>query len=125
MRSVWSIALVLLLLLAGPAHGREAVIGMSERVFKGINKAQALMDEEAYQEALDVLEPMRDKRLTSYETAQVLRLIGLVTQLHGQRRQSLDARGGYPTQPVSLHHRCMVSECPGTIGRNPNLNIRR
>ena len=115
MRSVWSIALVLLLLLAGPAHGREAVIGMSERVFKGINKAQALMDEEAYQEALDVLEPMRDKRLTSYETAQVLRLIGLV---HYQMDRLDAARTAYeqalsqPRLPES-----MATNLLGTLGR--------
>jgi tetratricopeptide (TPR) repeat protein len=109
-----SIAFVLLL-VAAPALGRESVIGMNERVFKVINEAQALMDEEDYQEALEVLEPMRDKRLTSYETAQVLRLIGLV---HYQMDRLDAARTAYeqalsqPRLPES-----MATNLLGTLGR--------
>jgi tetratricopeptide (TPR) repeat protein len=114
---MWCFRLIglVLLLVALPVVARESVIGMNERVFKVINEAQALMDEEEYERALAVLEPMRDKKLTSYETAQVLRLIGLV---HYQMDHLDAARTAYeqalskPRLPVS-----MATNLLGTLGR--------
>ncbi len=67
-----------LLSLCLNVSARDAVVGMSERVFKVITEAQTLMEEEQYDAALSRLGTLNENRLSNYENAQVLRLRGLV-----------------------------------------------
>jgi tetratricopeptide (TPR) repeat protein len=86
---VWALALVL---AAGSAVAREAVVGMDERVFKIVDEAQMLFDAEDLEGALEVLNKAHERSMTSYETAQVLRLTGLI---HYQAERLQDAIGAY------------------------------
>jgi tetratricopeptide (TPR) repeat protein len=68
--------LVLVCLLPLVSQSREAVQGMSQRVFKVMTTAQTQIDEENYPEARHTLEALLEKRLSTYEQAQVLNLVG-------------------------------------------------
>jgi tetratricopeptide (TPR) repeat protein len=70
--------------IAGSLQAREAVVGMDERVFKIVNEAQERMDADDLEGALRVLEKAHERRMSSYETAQVLRMTGLALY-HGER----------------------------------------
>jgi tetratricopeptide (TPR) repeat protein len=74
------IALIACLLLCMPAtlarERGEVVHGMSKGVYDVINEAQLLMDEEKYEEAMAALESQRSRRMSDYETAHVLNMIG-------------------------------------------------
>ncbi len=70
--------LLLLLMLCLPAAVLSRVEGMNQRVFKAIDEAQQLMDAEDYDGALAKLTDLRKRRLSSYETAHVLRFMGMV-----------------------------------------------
>jgi tetratricopeptide (TPR) repeat protein len=70
--------LLSLLLLWLPGSVLSRVEGMNQRVFKAIDEAQQLMDAEDYDGALAKLKDLRERRLTSYETAHVLRFMGMV-----------------------------------------------
>ncbi len=70
------LCLLLCVLCLPPAHAADAVVGMSERVFKGINDAQAAIDAKDYEGARQILEGMRDKRASPYETAHILNVLG-------------------------------------------------
>ena len=76
--------LTLLSFVAASLHAREAVVGMDERVFKIVNEAQERMDGEDLEGALRVLDKAHERRMSSYETAQVLRMTGL-TYYHLER----------------------------------------
>jgi tetratricopeptide (TPR) repeat protein len=59
------------------AWGREAVVGMSEKVFKAIGEAQEMIDAGAYPDARAKLEKLLERgRLSSYERAHTLNLVG-------------------------------------------------
>ena len=64
--------------LATTTQAREAVVGMNERVLKQINEVQELIDDEDYDDALEELEGMNRRRLSSYETAHVLNIEGYI-----------------------------------------------
>ena len=55
---------------------REAVVGMSEPVFNAINRAQEMIDAGDYDGAREVLEKTRSRRVTRYEQAHLLNLMG-------------------------------------------------
>ena len=71
-----ALLLLVLLALVPVAHAREAVQGMSERVFKVMSEAQNRIDTEDYAGARATLEPLLEKRISSYEKAHVLNIMG-------------------------------------------------
>jgi tetratricopeptide (TPR) repeat protein len=77
-------ALTLAGFLAPGLQAREAVVGMDERIFKIVNEAQERMDADDLEGALRVLDKAHERRMSSYETAQVLRMTGLA-YYHGER----------------------------------------
>lgn len=68
---------------AGIAHAREAVVGMDERVLKQINAVQELIDADDFDAALEELQDMNRRRLSSYETAHVLNIEGFIYYQQG------------------------------------------
>jgi len=68
--------LLMLGLVSCGASAREAVVGMSEPVFNAINRAQEMIDARDYVGAREVLEKARSRRVTRYEQAHLLNLMG-------------------------------------------------
>lgn len=68
--------IVVLLLVVPDALAKESVVGMSERVFKVLNEVQLLLDEEDYAGARALLLDLVERRLTDYELAHSLNMIG-------------------------------------------------
>lgn len=107
------LALILLLGLTGAASAR--IEGMNQQVFEAIEKAQAMADAEDYDDALAILEGVRKRNLTSYETAQVLRHMGHVYYASDRFAESLAVHEealGQPRLPES-----MVASLLGSMGR--------
>ncbi len=73
-----SLTLLLCLLMVPMAFAKEAVVGMSKKTFDTINEVQPLIDEAQWPEALDTLEKLRERKLSGYETAHVLNMIGFI-----------------------------------------------
>ena len=67
---------LLVLLLSGTAMAKESVVGMSERVFKVMNEVQLLMDAEDFETAREQLNNLLERRLSDYERAHALNMIG-------------------------------------------------
>ncbi len=55
---------------------KEKVVGMSERVFKVLDEAQQLIDVEDYAAAREVLERGMERKLSTYERAHMLNIMG-------------------------------------------------
>jgi len=77
--------LIALLCLFGLASGTlqtaqaaEAVVGISKRVYKAVDEAQAFIDAESYRDAMAVLEKILTRRLSDYEEAVSLNMLGYV-----------------------------------------------
>jgi len=68
--------LLVLVLASFGATAREAVVGMSEPVFNAINEAQQMIDAGDYDGAREVLGKARSRRVTRYEQAHLLNLMG-------------------------------------------------
>jgi tetratricopeptide (TPR) repeat protein len=70
----------ILFLLANSAAGREQVMGMSKRVYDVISRVQEMIEAESYDEALDDLQSMLERRrkLSSYEIAHMLNMSGYI-----------------------------------------------
>lgn len=68
--------LACLLLFPGHVLAREAVVGMSERVFKAVAEIQAAIDAGEYSQANEHIDSLLQQRMTSYETAHTLNLQG-------------------------------------------------
>jgi tetratricopeptide (TPR) repeat protein len=84
--------LVLILLMTmTQVSAREAVLGLSERVYKVINEVQELLEEERLDEAMRLLEQAQERHLSSYETTQVLRMVGLIHYEAGRLEQARSA----------------------------------
>ncbi len=82
----------ILLCLASTTQAREAVVGMNERVLKQINEVQELIDAEDYDGALEELQGMNRRRLSSYETAHVLNIEGYI---YFQQGDAVSAQQSY------------------------------
>jgi len=90
------IALIAFLLFLVPCsyasnNRDEAVHGMSKRVYDVISEVQVLLDEEQYQQAMEVLQDQRPKRMSEYETAHVLNMIGYTWYLLEDIEKSMAA----------------------------------
>ncbi|MFT7288450.1 MAG: tetratricopeptide (TPR) repeat protein [Halieaceae bacterium] len=68
--------LVYWLLAPASAISKEAVVAMSEKVYKIMGEVQLLMDAEDYTAAREQLELLRARKLSSYELAHTLNMIG-------------------------------------------------
>ncbi len=102
-------------LIGSAAHARDAVVGMSERVFKVINKAQTEMEAEQYSQALATLAGVNTNRVTPYEHAQLKRLEGLVLYQSDQLDEAIvafDEALALPRLPQSL-----TANLLATVGR--------
>lgn len=70
------LSLLLLVLLAPAVAAKESVVGMSERVFKVLNEVQLLLDADDYAGAREPLLELLERRLSDYERAHSLNMIG-------------------------------------------------
>ena len=104
---------VMLALAMHPAWGREAVVGMSEKVFKAIGEAQLLIDSGAYPEARIKLDKLLERsRLSSYERAHTLNLIGYTWYEQdklGKARQSYVQALAEPRLPDSMQTNLLLT----------------
>lgn len=66
----------LLLCLSLPLSAAEKVMGMSKRVYDGINEVQLLLDEKQWPAAMEELDKLLGRKLNSYERAHVLNMKG-------------------------------------------------
>jgi tetratricopeptide (TPR) repeat protein len=57
-------------------HGQDSVLGISERVFKTMDDAQALLDAKDLDGAREALEATLERRISNYERAQLLNMLG-------------------------------------------------
>ena len=73
-----AVLMMLCLLLAGPLLAKEAVVGMSKKTYDTINEVQPLIDEAQWAEAMEILEKLRERKLSGYETAHVLNMLGFI-----------------------------------------------
>lgn len=78
MRACLSVVALLLALLATEAPARAPTYGMSQRAFDAMEEAQELMDAGNADGALAVLDKALERRLSAYETAQMLRMKGMI-----------------------------------------------
>lgn len=99
-------ALLLGLVLTAPLLlAAERQLGMSERTFKVMDEAREALDLEDFDGAVTVLERALSRGASSYEAAQMYRLLGLA---HYRRddlpaaRQAYEAALAQPRLPVSL-----------------------
>jgi tetratricopeptide (TPR) repeat protein len=76
LRVLQSVLICLLLCLSAPLAAGEKVMGMSKRVYDGINKVQLLLDEKQWPAAMEELDYLLERRLNSYERAHVLNMKG-------------------------------------------------
>lgn len=90
---------VLLSLWVANVHAAEAVVGMSKKVYDAINEVQLLIDAENYDEALEKLQKMRERKLTSYETAHILNMTGYTYYQQDQLLKSLEVYNEALAQP--------------------------
>jgi tetratricopeptide (TPR) repeat protein len=67
--------LLLALMAAYPVLAKEAVVGMSERMYAALQEAQEFLDLEDYDGARAGLEAMLERKITDYERAHALNLI--------------------------------------------------
>jgi tetratricopeptide (TPR) repeat protein len=72
------IVALLLALAATSASAKEAVVGMSERVFETMNEVQLLLDAEDYDTARNQLVELLERKLSDYERAHALNMIGYI-----------------------------------------------
>ncbi len=77
-----------LVFIISASHAREAVVGMDERVLKQINAVQELIDADDFDAALEELQDMNRRRLSSYETAHVLNIEGFIYYQQGDIPQA-------------------------------------
>lgn len=83
---------LMLLLLVQTAAAKESVYGMSKKTYDAINIIQLLIEEEKFQEAIDQVELLKERKLNGYETAHVLNMAGF---LHFQLGDSDAALASY------------------------------
>ncbi|MBT8138223.1 MAG: tetratricopeptide repeat protein [Gammaproteobacteria bacterium] len=95
------------------AHANEAVQGISKRIYRYINDAQKLIDEKQYRQALPRLEKARDLKLTAYEQAVVLNMIGYVHYQNEDLQKALQ----------SYAELLKVPRLPDSMARNTYLTI--
>lgn len=74
----WLFVLCLLLVPAAAADNKEAVVGMSKKTYDALNEAQPLMEAEQWSAAIAILTGLRETRLSGYETAHVLNMLGYI-----------------------------------------------
>jgi tetratricopeptide (TPR) repeat protein len=67
-----------LVLLLQPCWAKETVYGMSKKTYDAINEVQPLIDDGQWQEALELLQKLREKKINGYETAHVLNMVGYI-----------------------------------------------
>lgn len=72
------IFLLLILFAQGSVAANEGVVGMDERVLRAVDVIQKSIDAEAYDQALEQISELENRRLSSYERAQVMNLKGYV-----------------------------------------------
>jgi tetratricopeptide (TPR) repeat protein len=68
--------LSLLLLCLAQEAGAKPVVGMSKAVYDHISDVQEMFDKKEWQAGLDALEKLGERKLTSYERAHLLNMIG-------------------------------------------------
>ena len=66
------------LLLAQPSLAKDAVVGMSKKTYDTINEVTPLIDNSQWTEALEILNELRERKLSGYETAHVLNMVGFI-----------------------------------------------
>lgn len=72
------LSVLVCLLLVSTVCAKEAVVGMSKKTYDTINEVQPLIDEAQWPEALEILETLRERKLSGYETAHVLNMLGFI-----------------------------------------------
>ncbi len=72
------LALVLCLVLAPSLGAKETVVGMSKKTYDTINEVQPLIDNSQWAEALEILLKLKERKLSGYETAHVLNMVGFI-----------------------------------------------
>jgi tetratricopeptide (TPR) repeat protein len=83
----------LLLVPGAVAQTKEAVVGMSKKTYDVLNEIQPLVEAEQWQEATDILTNLRrDRKLSGYETAHVLNMLGYI---YFQQDRIQDALASY------------------------------
>lgn len=95
---IWIPALVFTFWV-GSLNAAESVVGMSKKVYDAISEIQLLIDEEKYDEVLAELQEMRQKKMTSYETAHVLNMMGYTYYQKDELGKSLSAYDEALAQP--------------------------
>jgi tetratricopeptide (TPR) repeat protein len=91
--------LFLALCIALPVQAaRETVVGISEKTYKALEEAQALIEAEDWAGARLVLEELRARKLSSYEEAQALNLISYTWYEEGD----LDAAAAHYAEALAL-----------------------
>jgi tetratricopeptide (TPR) repeat protein len=93
------IAALLLVVWVGSPGAAEKVVGMSKKVYDAINEVQLLFDADNYDEALLQLKAIQKKKLSSYETAHILNMIGYVYYQKDQLPAALAAYNEALAQP--------------------------
>jgi tetratricopeptide (TPR) repeat protein len=73
---VRALVVCLLLSLGAAVDGKETVVGMSKRVYDGINEIQLLLDAEQWTAAMEELDGWLARKLNNYERAHVLNMKG-------------------------------------------------
>lgn len=72
------VLLLLCLLLAQPAFAKDAVVGMSKKTYDTINEVTPLIDNSQWAEALEILNKLQERKLSGYERAHVLNMVGFI-----------------------------------------------
>lgn len=78
MRRLPLVAALLLALVVSGAQARAPTYGMGQRAFDALEEAQEFMDAGDADAALAVLDAILERRLSAYETAQMLRMKGMI-----------------------------------------------
>ncbi|MEE4301630.1 MAG: tetratricopeptide repeat protein [Pseudomonadales bacterium] len=92
MRAFLPVLVLVLVLLTPEAPARAPTYGMSQRAFDAMEEAQESMDAGNPDGALAILDKALERRLSAYETAQMLRMKGMIDY---QADRLEDARGAF------------------------------
>jgi len=90
---IWIVLVITLSVALTPAYAKqkEKSYALSIKVFKPLEKAQLLVEEESYAEAFEVLNEVLEKKLSPYERAQVYTLKGSFHYKQGNNDAALSA----------------------------------
>jgi tetratricopeptide (TPR) repeat protein len=111
----WALLFCLTLgILSIPGHllaKEKETYAMSMKVFKKMEKANLLVEEENFPEALSVLEELLQTRTSKYEKAQINSLIGLIHYRNSDQSSALEAFArvleSAGNMPLALHQQTL------------------